>query len=477
MPGANIQNTTSSSFKDFYLDEKLVGHSFLKPSIFVYETAQRIISPLESKGCDAFIEVITRIALAIILVIAAIVAVLFTPLGLICKGLASLCTPKVPKSPHVQPKPKPTSPVKPPVRPVVKPPVNPIAGQQPMSQDLKNTVAIATQVLDGIESDLNKVSFRKINITQVREAAKRLEVESVITVLSAVTEHMEPLGAFSERYNLLKARMASLEMYHKDYHHRFEEKKGEVAIKDDGDCLFVSFYEAMYQIKLKTFLADETKLLEQSTQAAESERKNIEAQLDVIGKAMQKLEKQKENSIQMRTEVVEWMTKNCAEDKELQKYLVNSFTEHTLEKIRKLETEIDNLKDMLSMSEIDIKSVGEQQQAAQEELDLLTNNTLPKIMESMGTANNSEIYFDQIADMVTESYFPEMAKQGVFGGAAELYALSEMHQLCIQVFQKTGNAIERKPAIINSKYENNGVCSLTHTHNHYNTYFPQATTI
>jgi hypothetical protein len=75
----------------------------LEPSILVGEAYGRVFSPIEESGCGAFAEVITRIALFVILPIGALFSAFFIPFGLAIKGLSLCCASNPEPMPLSQP--------------------------------------------------------------------------------------------------------------------------------------------------------------------------------------------------------------------------------------------------------------------------------------------------------------------------------------------------------------------------------------
>lgn len=75
------------NIKELYLNSELSGHSLLEPSIWVKNSYRRVFSPIAQSGYKALTEVITRIALFIILPLAAVVSTLGIPFGLLIKSL------------------------------------------------------------------------------------------------------------------------------------------------------------------------------------------------------------------------------------------------------------------------------------------------------------------------------------------------------------------------------------------------------
>ena len=189
----------SRSFSEWYTDSSIPGHAPLAPSIFVGKVCQWIVSPLEDHGCEAVFEVISRILAALVLPVIAIFALLLIPVGLITKSIGGCCTYREPPTiPVVIPKEPPKIRTKrtnisgttriPGSKPAVRPP-DPASVAVPTtySEQTLGLIAPANDVLLHINTLLDNVSVRKIDMEAVNEAKRNLESDGNIRQLRDTT--------------------------------------------------------------------------------------------------------------------------------------------------------------------------------------------------------------------------------------------------------------------------------------------------
>lgn len=456
------------SFSDFYFDEDLPGHFLLAPSIFVGRAYTWIFySDLKENGWDPLISLIARIALFIILPILAILSALFIPLGLVWKLIANqCCTPlKHERLPDIFI--TPTNPrVKPPITTITRaggssnggtitppppldldsvdtqdPPVEPALPPEPSDRrsSLAREIQEANENLQAAESALNVIQSKKLDLAALQLVETRLDnpqLKSLLCTIPNKGEANDPIVELSNRERLLAVRIKSI----KD-HHYFRTTKmgeeGEIVVDDNGDCLFASFIQSGLDVSM-----------DGETIAAE------------------------------RKEALEWILVNYVENKELQRHLVNSLAEHYHTKIERLQQESENLTEILANSALlgagDTLDAKKRLEAIPQEIDLLYTEIIPKITQAIGEAHTGTISFGPISDLVPD-YLAELSQKGVHGGAAELFALSCRHQVCIKIYRKAGSTIEKVPyEIMNAEWETTETPArqFTHTLNHYNSYFP-----
>lgn len=460
----------SRTFTDFYLDESISGHIFLKPSIFVGKSYEWIFSDVLVHGCDAVIEVITRIVLFLILPVIALLSALFIPIGLLCKGISYLVCPPLPKQkpPNVRLNPDPFS-----APPKPKPKKNDYRGgrvtiQRPYlssstgtpttihaspaklptsatqkEAEIAKQLKTAHDTLETVDQLLSTVKFSKIDITLIGEAKKLLTENKEISLLLAeppVKDNPDdPLAQFSERYAVILCRINSFEHHH-DFKSKNINENGEILVADNGDCLFAAF----------------------------AEHSELNGSITVANEASILLERQA---------TVEWILANYGTDAELQRRLVNSMAEHYHTKIEKLESEQIGLGQMLAnsnlLSESLVSANKQRQEEIPSEIELLYMEIIPKLGEAFGE-NFSDICFEAAASLVP-GYLEEMSQKGEHGGSAELYALCTRHNACAKIHKKEGGSISKTPyEILHPEFETVGrpARHFTHTRNHYNPYFP-----
>lgn len=437
MSESNCSIPGSRTFKEFYLDDSLVGHLFLRPSIFVGNSYKWVFSKLETNGCDAVIEVITRIVLFIILPIIALLSVFGVPIGLICKGLHSLCAPPIlRKGPEVTY--IPTPPVTPIVnkKPLSPPPIPPVIvkTKDPIDLGLLKEIEAAEKLLASAENVLQDISWSKINIATVNEANKLLESKAIKVLLCISppkNEPSHPLHSFSAHYCLIKGKIRSFEFRY-DFYSQTMSADGEIKVSDNGDCLFASFAVG----ENEEFIQD------------------------------------------LRKQAVEWIQANYRDETTLQGYLLNSLAEHYQVKIEKLEREQEEIKTLLSgnfdIEPQQIKDGYKRLQAIPAERQQLEAEIIPKIYSAYGAVNGG-IEFAAVESIVP-LYLKEMSQKGVYGGTGELYALSSLKGECVKIYKKQGSEIEKNPCeVMNPQFESplTPARHFVHINNHYNAYYPE----
>ena len=169
-----------------------------------------------------------------------------------------------------------------------------------------------------------------------------------------------------------------------------------------------------------------------------------------------------------------WIKSEYSSNEELQRRLVSSMAEHYQAKLEKLETEQKDKRDMLLGGLIEDP---QQQQDAKARIQELIQEMdqlfmiMGQISAAFGEAHSETINFPAVAGLV-KGYIKDMSQAGEHGGAAELYALSCRHKVCINVYHKNG-MIDKEPyEIINPDFKEKPARHFTHTRNHYNPYFP-----
>ncbi|MCC5832216.1 MAG: hypothetical protein JJU12_04145 [Chlamydiales bacterium] len=416
------QNTT------FYLNENLHGHFLLAPSIWVGKSYGRIFSPIKESGCAAFAEFIQRIALFIILPLAALLSAFLIPFGLAVKGLSLCCCPPIHNYPlnnggknHCSP-PNTTNTLQP--RRFWKKQESPSTKENAAWTTLKN-----------VRKKLEEIDRRDINPNKLTNIRKELNDEKVLQVLAEAptetTTTSHPLDSFFEEHQMLLLWVNSLQ-FHYDY---FEKaiQEGEVEVKDNGDCLF-----------------------EASRYVSEINGSNInDPQLE-------------------RDQTVKWMRENYENNKDLQCHLVNSMIEHFLSKIERLEDDRQGLLTIEPSEEITMEEITTRLKEIRKRIETIETNYIPAFTEAMGDTHKDEFHFEP-AHKYVEEYFNEMSLNGTFAGKAELYALSCRHKVCFKIHAKGAQSVDAVPYItFNPEFETaeRPARHFTHSRNHYNPYFP-----
>lgn len=479
----------SRGFGDWYVDESIPGHLPLAPSIFVGRTYKWIFSTVNEKGCEAVMEVFARTLLFAVLPFIAVFALVCIPLGLVTKSLGG-CFHSPPPMPL---NPDPTrfplnkslsadSAVTPPVRPVVKrsgsdplplrlgidrlsgensapsraaPSVVPSV-QDPLvatpastpptqpkvvysTEDLER-VQPAETTLDAVCAILASISVRKIDIDTVKRAKTLLEGDVNIRLLLMVPPNKQvgdddPIQSIVNKTTYATARIQSLEfLYH--YYSKTLVEEGEIPVPDNGNCIFQAFLE--HGAMNGSTLVDPHK---------------------------------------ERLQTMEWIRENYNSDPILQRHLVNSIAEHYQTKMEKLEKEQEDLQSMLSNPSLSLGAANKsgmqlRLQTLPQEIDAVLLGVMAQICEAFGQAHSETINFLAVEGLV-EGYLADLSQDGVHGGAAELYALSCRHKVCVCVHRKNGHAIDEKPyETINEQFKDKSSRHFTHTRNHYNAYCP-----
>ena len=439
-------NPASRSFGDWYMDSSIPGHAPLIPSIFVGKVCQWIVSPLDENGCEAMIEVISRILAVIVLPLIALIALLLIPIGLITKSIGGCCVSQAPAIPPAVPnkKPKMNMPKKaltgvtrisrsgsaPQMR-------APAPTSKTYPDQTLSWIAPAKASLEQVDAQLKNIGFLNIDIDGVRAAKQILDNDINIQNLIKTTplenaKNNDPIVVIRDRINLADARIKSLEfIYH--YHSKHIEHDGEMVVPDNGDCLF------------------------------EASRWHSEMNGSII-----------ESTEAERLETMRWIEEKYSSDEILQRRLVNSMAEHYQTKLEKLEVEQKGKHEMLHNGLIvgseDILKTKIRLQEISQEMDSLCM-IMVQISGAFGQANNQAIDFSAVQGLVGD-YIRDMSQKGEHGGAAELYALSCRHKVCIQVHHKNGKIDKEPYETINDDFKEKPPRHFTHTRNHYNPFFP-----
>lgn len=450
----------SRSFVDWYMDPSIAGHAPLVPSIFVGKVCQWIASPLEDYGCEAMIEIVSRALAVIVLPLIALIALLLIPVGLITKSIGGCCTYREsPSTAVVVAKGKPQAAVKrldvsgctriPGSRLPTRLPT-PVSNLKTYSEQTLALTAPANATLLNINTLLDKVSVRKIDMDTVKAAKQSLESDSNIRQLRDTTplenaEKNDPIVTIRDRINIVEARIRSLEfIFH--YHSKTIEHNGEMIVPNNGDCLF----------EASGWLSQMSGSIIASNE-----------------------EERAASTVMERTKTMVWIQERYRSDQEeeLRRRLVSSMAEHYQTKLEKLETDYKGKQEMLLKG---LLTDPQQQREAKEQIVKLRQEMdqlfmiMVKISEAFGEAHHEEINFPAVADLA-ESYIQDMLQPGEHGGAAELYALSHQHEVCIHVYAKNEKIAPNPYETLNPKYlEKKPARHFTHTRNHYNPYFPPA---
>lgn len=208
------------------------------------------------------------------------------------------------------------------------------------------------------------------------------------------------------------------------------EQNGEIRIRDDGDCLFQVF----------AFGQDSSPDIE-------------------------------------RAKAVAYIRENYKTDPLLQQKLLNSLSEHYYSELERLQSDLSGMEGVSHVEEDPMASIIRISQIEQEIEHLMLskiepiNRAMPPKIEG-AVPDHRGIQFDKVAHLV-EPYLDEMSKPQIYGGAAELYALSHLHKACVHVYRKERDIIADAPhEIVNDQYKDK-VIKVTHTRNHFNRYTPE----
>ncbi|NGX61675.1 MAG: hypothetical protein K940chlam9_01164 [Chlamydiae bacterium] len=410
-----------SSFVQFYCNENLTGHFLLKPSLQIGKGYQRVFSSVEQSGCQAVAEVIKRIGLFIILPLGAILAAVLIPFGLATKGIASLCSSKT--TPPVTPNPNQTTPEE------------------------------VAQILNEIQKKVDTVILEELTSEQVDELEASSHDPRLNSCSTRTPEEGDPQVQI---FWNLRAQIASFQSYLRLFEVKEQEREVEdvekgmlINVEDNGNCLFAAFAELS--------LINGSKIVSDPSSDAEPEHVDLSSSPDNSVDQQQAIQSSRE-------EVVKWMGENV-EDPDLQDKLKNSLAEDLLIKFDQLtsdQKEILGLLQLLTSSQL-----GEQKKQIKERLQTIKDEleTLPRIGEG------EEITFEYIKPLLP-AYFEKMKQQGTFGGAAELYALSMLHEVTIQVYNRVDGEVADQPfeTINGDKGWTKAPRKLVWENNHYKAY-------
>ena len=439
----SIEVPASRSFGVWYMDSSIHGHAPLAPSIFVGKVCQWIVSPLDDNGCEATIEVISRILAVIVLPVIAAIALLLIPVGLITKSIGGCCTfPEPPKVPVVDPKvdkrlnasgifrlrgPK----------PIARPPdPAPVSAPTTYSEKILGWVDPINATLGQVNATIKR-NKQKIDIQEINQALHILKTDEHIQRLRGITppensDKDEPIVAIIEKINIAEARLKSLKLKF-NYPRQQIEANREVVMPSEGDCLFET---SCWHSKING---------------------------SVIGDALDE-----------RALTMDWIKANYATDQQLQLHLVRSMRAHYQAKLEKLEDEEENKQGIVNSGLLDADR--EQKKCFLERLRMLPAEILSltmilaQICDGLGVAFCEEINFPAVASLVP-GYIVEMSQKGEYGGDAELYALSCRHEVCIWVHPKTNGEIVEKPnPIINPHFTEKLFRRFIYINGHYNAY-------
>ncbi|MFC2049224.1 OTU domain-containing protein [Chlamydiota bacterium] len=427
---SSIPVSSGCTFVDWYVDDTIPGHRPLAPSIFVGRTYKSIFSPLEERGCETVIEVFLRVLIFAILPCVAIFAALLIPLGLITKSIGGCCASPPPAVPLLSD----DSPVEQQDPLVVSAPPAPVYSRGNLAR-----VKPAQEALKSINALLGGISVKKIDIDALTRAKAVLEGDENLRALSAVplirAETTDPISAVVDQMAYVNTRIKSLEFLHHFYSKTLVEE-GEIAVPDNGDCLFQAFLELG--------------AMDGSVAA---------------------------DALQERRDTMAWIKANCKENLDLQRRFVNSMAEHYQAKLQRLEDEQREVQGMLQDAFFIEEDMANRQQMElrlpllQQEIDAL-HAIIAKISDAFGVAHNEKINFSAVKSLV-DDYVAEMSKPGIHGGAVELYALSCRHEVCVQVYSKNRDGVKKEPyETINPRFVAKPARCFTHTNNHYNAYCP-----
>lgn len=439
---AEVQSTRS--FGEWYLDSSIPGHAPLVPSIFLGKVCTWIVSPIDENGCEAVVEVISRIIVILILPIIALVALILTPFGLLSKSIGGGCSRQSP----------PTLPVilNDPLPPVVEPkkPVKKVkkglSGRtrvakqtqkpqeiSPYSAEVLRLIPKAAEALERINTLITPFieKKQKLDINILNEADSILQTDKAIKQLWQISPEEnpkkdDPIENIREAFNLTKKKIKSLK-FRFDFPPLIIEEGREKKISDNGDCLFAA----------SCWLAE------------------------INGS-------QVTNDFQERQNAMDYIESNYErDDPVLKRHLLNSMSQHYATKSAKLEEEERSKTRMLEDGTIHDPL---QRAQAQQRLKSLPREI--KDIEDL-TITLCDAFDDfSIAAPLVPDYIKEMRLPNIHGGAAELYALSCIHKVCILVHNKNGK-IDQEPdpsKTMNPHFKGKTSRRFIFSGNHYNAY-------
>lgn len=417
----------SYTFYDFYNNDKLIGHCFLAPSIKIIELTGIIVSPFPKTCSKILCEIITRIFYGVVCIMSLIPAALLIPPGLIFKGIHALinyavksCTSNNDEAPlpRTPPNSSQSSPERAPtinykaqkalkeaerilklpktqsyhgrLKQLIKiktimssPEICSLDKNDPMSRAAEVVIQDSSELF---ESQKSKILTKFNEIKTKIEKAKKSPVEQLILVCAAMTllehdveEQLKTLQSdfktslgISKEIKEIKNELRSL--YYR--RHQFDPHTREIAIPDEGNCLFQSFLEGHRWIKDH----EKTRLYHH----------------------------------QVRLNCVKWMRDNINSDLDFRRILVCSIIDDLEKQKEKLSTEL---------SESSNKN---------EEL----KHALIKVERSIYEMNNDDqqpIRDGHPLKSIFDDYFNKMSQDKVWGNLAETYALSYFYKVCIVI--------------------------------------------
>ncbi len=416
---SNTQDITQSrSFCDFYRDETLFGHSLLVPSIYVVDSYQRIFSEVKQEGCDALIEVISRIVLFVILPVIAVICLVVTPIGLICKACVSLCC----APPEFMRKPQ------------------EISRQESPRLVKEKEIDAALKKAQNIVSSIRLADIDKKKLAEARQL--------IDTVLPQVKQDGECFDLSPRVYYLID-RIENLEFElsrpgNVSIRNTFKGKI-EVPTKGDGNCI----HTALGLVSSK--YVDPGSMRHQlTTWIEENYPENIELQRHLVNA------------------LIEHTVEKVAKLEEEQKTCKTLEPDHEIS--TGTQTEAD---EQYANAQTRLKEIPG-------EIEELTNLVI-LAAEAVGGANVDHFDFDHIKDKIPK-YIDELRLEGVYGGLPEAYAYSMIHKVCVKVFRKFWDDENKKWELDENPFQifqetletkQRPARELTFESNHYNPLFPK----
>lgn len=264
-----------------------------------------------------------------------------------------------------------------------------------LSENEKKILNEATKALVRVKSMVNAIDIKKIDHNQLKRAQQLLESDRAIkdallhSSAEKDEENEDAFAALVRDYDDQLGRIQSFQTYQQKI--LKIDEQGEGRVEADGNCMFA------------TFISHE-----------KFKNGNYAYNQDEVD--------------QVRATTVDWMVKNHKTDKTLQYWLHLSVTEHFENVILNLESERETAqflaedqeieKDQKQFAESRLKSIPQEIQAAKQ-----------KIYKEDGESLKEYGDFGPDLDL----YFDEISNPGVFGGLAELYALSQLYKKNIHV--------------------------------------------
>lgn len=438
----------SVSFREFFMDNSIPGHTLLEPFIAVCGCGSRLISPLPIERHSRLLEVIQRIVLGIFFPLIALLSFAFVPLGLLIKGSVNLCCPLPQRIPL-----QPVEIHQPPRKEIFVPNKSkseentPFETEKPLANK-KTLLAQASAeesealsekdvpyeaeeiVLMQIRTLLVEASTREIDLRKIDEAEGLLGSldssgkEDLLTWIQILRNRVPVSNQVQAVSSSPPSSPRDLELSH-----IMITDSGEAPVPPDGDCLFTSF---RFQSKMHG-------------------SENL-------------------GSGDERKDTVDWMRTYCTIDHELQLRLINSLFEHYQSRIDRKRAEMPAKQDDESISE-ELQRAALETRIA-EEIQTLMIEKMDPINKAIASETEK---FEKIRHLIPD-YLDEMAQPKVFAGSAELYALSFRHKVCVIIHPKKGDLIgSPSKDKINPHFETDDrpARHFTKTHNHYNPLLPK----